>query len=173
KPVPPTTHSMGADDSSRSSKLPKGSSTSSVSPLLSVGTICVNWPPATWRMCSCSPSLSCGGLAIEYERRLPSGSVTCRYWPALNFARWPAGRRSCSTLTSSLASVLRNTLAVKVLRADGSRRCQEAGASSTSDSGVHWQYRCWPAGLASLGGLTTSPAATPPAQLPHTPLRQE
>src|SRR6185369_17850187 len=118
-------------------------------------------------------SLSCGGLAIEYERRLPSGSATCRYCPALNLTRRPAGKRSCNTLTSSAASVLRNTLALKILRAAESIRCQAAGTISISPSGRHWQYSRCPGPATSVGGHSTSPAARPPAQLPHTPLRQE
>jgi enoyl-CoA hydratase/carnithine racemase len=99
KPVPPTTHSMGAVDSSCSSKLPKGSSTCSVSPAFSCGTTCVNCRRARG---GCAVA-ACRSRAAGWPSSTSAAAVgqrTCRYCPALNLARWPAGRRSCSTLTS-------------------------------------------------------------------------
>ena len=74
-------------------------------------------------MCSCSVSLSCGGFAIEYERRLPSGSSTCRYWPALNFARSPGRQTQLQHADVDGGARVAEHLDAKVLRADGSMRC--------------------------------------------------
>src|SRR3954470_18185643 len=129
-------------------------------------------------MCSCAPSLSRGGLAIEKSRRSPLSSRRLRCCPALNLTRMPAGKRRCTSITSSARRCRRNTRASVVLRANGSALPIERGAMTRSERGRVLQNSAWPsarsAGLsASPAKARVSPETTRPLQVPHTPFLQE
>ena len=101
KPVPPATNTMGWLESSRKKKLPNGASKRKIAfSCSSLAAYSLNTPPGITRICSCKKSLSCGALAIENARRLPSFKINSIYWPAKNCKRSLAGNCKCSAITS-------------------------------------------------------------------------
>ena len=69
----------------------------------------VKKPSGTCRMCSSSSSSSCGGVASEKLRRLPSFSRKSMYWPARNCSRSFAGSLSFTIATSGAALSIDST----------------------------------------------------------------
>ena len=73
KPVPLATRTIGLSESSRMKNVPSGPSKRRMSfSFILLKTDSVNAPLAMLRTCSSIYSSSCGGLPIEYDRRLPS-----------------------------------------------------------------------------------------------------
>ncbi len=115
KPVPPATITIGLSESSLRKKLPNGASSRKIAfSCSSFSTYSLNTPPAITRICSCKKSLSCGALAIEKARRLPSFRINSIYWPALNCKRSLAGNCRCSAITSCASCSFFATRAGKI-----------------------------------------------------------
>ncbi len=116
KPVPPATIIIGLLESSRRKKLPKGASNLKMAfSTSSFAAYSLNWPPGITRICNCKNSLSCGALAIEKARRLPSFKINSMYCPALNCKRSLAGNCRCKAITSCASCSFFATRAGKIL----------------------------------------------------------
>jgi hypothetical protein len=119
--------------------------------------------------------LSRAAFAIEKLRRSPSSMMTCRYWPALNGARRPIGKRMLSRVTSDAGRARRNILAVMVLRRKISMRSKRLGRMVRSARGCERHISANPSRAVRRPRprCSTSPSTRPTSQVLHAPFRQE
>ena len=133
KPVPPAIIRMGFFESSRRKKVPCGPLKRRMSrSFMAPNTWPVNCPPGVCRICNCRQASSCGALASENARRLPSLSRISMYWPARNCRRSLAGSLSSRIITSGAARVSVCTRAGIVLTGKSLR--ERASLHSTTRS---------------------------------------
>ena len=153
-PVPPATIMMGLFVSSRRKKLPNGASMRKIALSgISLNTYSVNCPPGIKRKCSSSKLFTCGALAREKARRLPSLSKNSMYWPAINFNCSPLGNFKNNAITSCESCSLRSTRAGKI-RGGIISAVISRHSIVKSESGCAQQNRALPAALsASVSAL--------------------